>query len=131
LSAEKLAEKVGVAKTTVYRYETGSIEKIPAETIDAIAYVLRTTTGYLLGKTDEPELALSDMPAAGKTHYMSLLYGTDAYSRMLEHTAAFLKELQSNPKIALLFDRTKKLTPGQLETVLQVVNEIIGERDDV
>lgn len=131
MSAEKLAEKVGVVKTTIYRYEKGSIDKISAETIEAIAYVLQTTPDYLLGKTDDPSIDPSVlMQGSGKTHYIDLLYGPGAYSKMLEHTTGFLRELQANPKIAMLFDRTKRLTPRQLDTVLKVVDEIIGERDD-
>lgn len=131
ISAEKLAEKIGVAKTTIYRYEKGTIEKISAETIDALAYVLRTTPEYLLGKTDDPNIDSTElMQGAGKTHWMSLFYDTDVYEKLLDNTSDFIKELQKNPKLALLFDKTKKLTPGQLDVILNIVNEIVGERDD-
>lgn len=130
LSAEKLAEKVGVAKTTIYRYEKGTIEKISAETVDAIAYALRTTSDYLLGKTNESTIGAADVIASdGKTHWMALTEGADIYKQLLHTTTEFLKELQRNPKRALLFDKSGRLTPSQLEAILKIVDEIIGERD--
>lgn len=130
ISAEKLAEKTGVAKTTIYRYENGIIEKIPAENIGAIAYALQTTSDYLLGKTDDYTIGAVDViQSSGKRHWMSLSYDTDIYMELLDHTTEFLRELQSNPKRALLFDKSGKLTPEQLETILKVVDDIIGERD--
>jgi len=130
MSAEKLGEKIGVAKTTIYRYENGEIEKNSAENLDAIAYVLQTTSDYLLGKTDEPGIdPVEVMQGAGKTHWMSLMYKTDSYEKMIDHTADIMKEIQKNPKLAILFDRTKKLTPTQFDAILSIVNEFIGERD--
>ncbi|MHC1785468.1 MAG: helix-turn-helix domain-containing protein [Christensenellales bacterium] len=130
MSAEKLAEKIGIAKTTIYRYEKGTIEKVPIDTIDAIAYILQTTPAYLLGKTDDPGIEPVElMQGAGKTHWMSLQYHTEAYGKMLDSTAAFLKELQKNPKLALLFDKSKKLNASQYDAILNIIDEIIGERD--
>lgn len=49
LSAEKLAEKLGVSKTTIYRYEKGEIEKFPIELVEPIAKALNTTPAYIMG----------------------------------------------------------------------------------
>lgn len=49
LSAEKLAEKLGVSKTTIYRYEKGEIEKFPIELVEPIAKALQTTPAYIMG----------------------------------------------------------------------------------
>lgn len=49
LSAERLAEKLGVSKTTIYRYEKGEIEKFPIELVEPIAKALRTTPAYIMG----------------------------------------------------------------------------------
>ena len=53
LSAEKVAEILGVSPATIYRYENGDIEKVPGERLEPIAKVLQTTPAYLMGwKTD-------------------------------------------------------------------------------
>jgi transcriptional regulator with XRE-family HTH domain len=55
ISADKLAEKLNVSRSTVFRYENGDIEKVPAEVIKALSTALRTSPAYLLGFTDDPE----------------------------------------------------------------------------
>ena len=53
MSAETLGEKIGKAKTTVYRYESGFIENMPSTILEPIAAALHTTPAYLMGWTDE------------------------------------------------------------------------------
>ena len=50
LSAEALADRVGVSPSTMYRYENGDISKIDADILDRIASELQTTSAYLLGR---------------------------------------------------------------------------------
>lgn len=40
ISAQILAERIGVSKATLYRYESGDIEKIPMHVLEKIAAVL-------------------------------------------------------------------------------------------
>ena len=49
MSADELADAIGVHRTTIFRYEKGDIEKIPLTQIVPIARALRTTAGYLAG----------------------------------------------------------------------------------
>lgn len=49
LSAEQLAEKIGKAKTTIYRYESGFIEKMPSSVLSDIAKALNVSPTYLMG----------------------------------------------------------------------------------
>lgn len=49
LSAEKVAEHLGVSPATIYRYEKGDIEKVPGDSLAEIAKILRTTPNYLMG----------------------------------------------------------------------------------
>lgn len=55
ISAEKLAEMLGVSPATIYRYENGDIEKIPGDRLGPIATALRTTPAYLMGWVDSAE----------------------------------------------------------------------------
>lgn len=53
MSAEQLAEKIGKAKTTIYRYESGFIEKMPTNVLSDIANVLNVSPTYLLYGTQD------------------------------------------------------------------------------
>lgn len=54
LSAERIAELLGVSPATIYRYENGSIDKIPGDRLAPIADALQTTPAYLMGWEDAP-----------------------------------------------------------------------------
>lgn len=49
MSADELAEKLGVSRSTIFRYEKGDIDKVPAEYMKVLAKALRTTPAYLMG----------------------------------------------------------------------------------
>lgn len=53
MSAETLGKKIGKAKTTIYRYESGFIESMPSSILEPIANALLTTPAYLMGWTDD------------------------------------------------------------------------------
>jgi transcriptional regulator with XRE-family HTH domain len=49
LTADILAGKLGVSRSTIFRYENGSIEKLPINHLYKIASMLNTTVEYLTG----------------------------------------------------------------------------------
>lgn len=53
LSAELVAEKLGVSPATIYRYEKKDIKKFPTEILEPLAQVLHTTPAYLMGWEDD------------------------------------------------------------------------------
>lgn len=53
ITADKVAERIGVSRSTMFRYEKGEIEKIPINNLVPIARALHTTVGYLMGWSDE------------------------------------------------------------------------------
>lgn len=57
MKADALAKKLGVSRATIYRYEGGGVDNLPAEFILPLADALRTTPQYLLGVTDEDATA--------------------------------------------------------------------------
>lgn len=50
-----LAMKADVSKQTLYKYEHGIINNIPADKIERIAEILNTTPSYLVGWDDDEE----------------------------------------------------------------------------
>lgn len=61
ISVEYLAKELGVSKTTVYRYEDSTIEKIPVNVFDNICKILNVTPAELMGNT-EAELTGTELP---------------------------------------------------------------------
>jgi transcriptional regulator with XRE-family HTH domain len=51
ISAAELAEKLNVSKTTIYRYENSSIEKIPVKTFNELCQILDVSPAELMGNT--------------------------------------------------------------------------------
>ena len=49
MSAEQVAEKLGISPSTVYRYENGEIEKMGIDKLEPIAAAIQTTPAYLMG----------------------------------------------------------------------------------
>jgi len=56
ITADVLAEKVDVSRSTIFRWENGFIEKMPIDKLVPIARVLQTTVGYLMGWDDEKNI---------------------------------------------------------------------------
>ena len=52
LSAEYVAERLGVSPATIYRYEKGDIEKMPGNILEPISKILNTTPSFLMGWED-------------------------------------------------------------------------------
>ena len=53
MSANALGIKLGVNRSTVCRYESGYIEKLPLDILEPIAKALDTTPAYLMGWHEE------------------------------------------------------------------------------
>lgn len=60
VTLQEVARDIGVAKSTILRYENGSIESIKLPVISAIALSLEVDPAWLLLKTDRPK---SEKPA--------------------------------------------------------------------
>lgn len=55
LTLEDIAQEIGVAKSTVQRYEKGTIDRIKLPVIEAIARVIAVNPAWICGKTDTME----------------------------------------------------------------------------
>lgn len=72
-----VAKEVGVAVSTIQRYEKGKIEKIKLPVIEAIAKALRVNPAWLLGETDQMQLpdpaTIDNLIPLPKTYQIPLL----------------------------------------------------------
>lgn len=55
-SAEELGKRIGVNKTTIYRYEKGQIEKMPFDVVNKLAVALEINPAFIAGFSDTPEV---------------------------------------------------------------------------
>lgn len=53
MSYQELANKTGLSKSTLQRYETGSIKNMPIDKLEIIANALDISPAYLMGWEDE------------------------------------------------------------------------------
>lgn len=95
LSADKVAEALGVSRATVYRYESSEIEKVPASVLTPLAKVLKTTPGYLMGWEEEKELQPFDIYPAGDTVSIPVLGKVSAGLGNLAY-----EEVESSEKVS-------------------------------
>lgn len=101
LTLEEVAQAVGVGRSTVRKWETGMIKNMGRDKIAALAQVLKINPVELV-------------PAAGSIR-------TEDEER--------LEALHQNPRLGLLFDRTRKMSSADVETMLAVAASILKERD--
>ncbi len=61
LTADYVAKKIGVAKSTLYRYENGDIDKMPIQILEKIAKIYNTSPTSLIGLEDEYNYELDNV----------------------------------------------------------------------
>ena len=66
MSAEEVAEKLGVSAATIYRYEKKDIKKFPTDILEPIAKVLHTSAGYLMTGDKSTEKKGVKIPVLGR-----------------------------------------------------------------
>lgn len=55
LTLDDIAGEIGVAKSTIQRYEKGTIDKLKLPVLEAIARSLHVNPAWLIGKSSSPE----------------------------------------------------------------------------
>ena len=53
LSYQQLADRTGIARSTLQRYETGNIGNIPLDKLNVLAEGLETSREYILGMSEQ------------------------------------------------------------------------------
>lgn len=96
LSAEKLAEILGRSTATIYRYENGAIEKVPADLLDSLSSALLTTPGALMDWEED-----SRVDTAKSLDYTSIADKIKSRRSQLGYSLAELAELSGVNKSTL------------------------------
>ena len=85
LSADDIAEALGVDRSTVYRYESQDIEKMPTQVIEPLAKILDISPAYLMGWENELlQYRTKKVPLLGTIAAGEPIYATEDYSTYVE-----------------------------------------------
>lgn len=72
MSYQDLAELTGLSKSTLQRYETGSIKNIPLSKVNVLAKALHTTPAYLLDWDEKESTIKSELDSEIENLFTSL-----------------------------------------------------------
>ena len=101
ISQTDLAEKIGVSKQTLYKYEKNVITNIPSDKIEEIAKVLNVSESCLMG-WENKDIELINEEEKGKS----------------------LAKLIANENMLDAIVKLSKLQPGDKEMVVNLINSL-------
>ncbi|CAW92101.1 helix-turn-helix domain-containing protein [Streptococcus equi] len=105
VSVEELAKKLGVSKTTIYRYEKGEILKVPTEVLEKISKILNTNPAYFMGWSDTPT------PVQTQTLQEIIVTSKQLEQPRQEKVLSFANEqLEEQNKVVSIFDKKSEET---------------------
>lgn len=104
MTLEEVGNIVGVGKSTVRKWETGMIQNMKRDKIDLLAKALQISPSEFIS-TDVDELEMSK----------------EDHDR--------LEALHQNPRLGLLFDRTREMKSEDVDFMMQMAERILKERD--
>lgn len=105
LTLEEVAEKVGVSKSTVKKWESGYIKNMRRDNMVLLADALHISPLDLLGPDEDPKPADDN-----RGYYVD------------PEVAALAEELRTDPDRRILFDATKDLSKDDIDIVLNLIN---------
>ena len=109
LTLEEVGKAVGVGKSTVRKWENGMIKNMGRDKLAALASVLRLNPVMLV-----------PMPGDQLDLHM---FGPDEDRERLE-------ALHQDPRLGMLFDRTRKMSKEDVDFMLQMADRILKERNE-
>lgn len=99
ITLETLGKMIGVSKQTVSRYESGEINNIPYEKIEALAKALDCTPGYIMGWEDN----------------------------LNEETGALLADYLEDVELFSYIERIKQASPETRNKILSMIDIMLRE----
>lgn len=105
MTLEELGNKVGVSKSTILKWETGSIANMKRDKIAKVASALNVSPGYLMGWSDDPNYTeeTEAKNVADKKYYLN------------EETAEMAQAIFDDSDMKMLFDAAKDSRPEDLK----------------
>lgn len=101
MSYQDLAEKTGMSKSTLQRYETGAIRSIPLDKLEDLANALQMDPAFLVG-----------FPSAEENYYLD------------PEVAQMAQEMATRPEMQIMFDASRNLTKEDIEIVTALIEKM-------
>ena len=119
MNQEELAEKLGIAGSSLNRYLSGQTEKLSTEHIVSMAKIFNVSTDFLLCLTDIPFMTNYDIEKLGLS--------TKAAKMLLkkEYNMDILNLLLVSPDFVLFVRQLKQLYDGTLSAAFSGMNQMI------
>lgn len=105
-SFQDLADLTGMSKSTLQRYETGSIKNIPLDKLKDLAKALKVTPEWIMGW----ESSKSD-----NKYYLN------------DDVAAIAQEIYEDKDLKMLFDASRKVSKDDMQLVIDMVKRLKGD----
>ena len=116
LTQEELAREVNVTKSTVSRWESGTIKEMRRDKLLSLAQSLQTTVDYLMGLTDDPSSGTRLTPLEVEL-YRQALQG-DLFDALLIH-AGFQTVMDDDANVTIYSnDYILNKTPELVEKIM-------------
>ena len=97
MSYQDLADKTGLSKSTLQRYETGFIKNIPLAKVEDLAFALQVTPEYLMG------------------------WEAKADSQLDNETLQMMSEAFARPEMRALFSVSRNATKDDIEKSIKII----------
>ena len=108
---EQLGELVGVKKAAINKYEVGNVKNLKRSTIAGLAKAFGVSPVWLMDDdADWPPVYVQPVDTA-------------------ETDQERLEALHQDPRLGLLFDRSRKMKPEDIDFMIQMADRILKERN--
>lgn len=111
LTQAELSQKLGISRSTIGMYETGSREP-DFETLELIADFFNVDIDYLLGRTDKTTF----IPETVGQYYAN------------EETKQIAQEIYERPDLRSLFDVAKDISPERLKAHIEFMKSLKDQK---
>lgn len=113
ISAQELAEAIGINKATIHRYENGDFKSIKLPVIESIAKYLEVDPSWIIGKTDDLRPKVTPIPERDKKDIAKILESAITLLRQDDIT------IDGDPAV----DYTVESTIDQLSILIEVARK--------
>lgn len=129
LTLEDVAQAVGVGRSTVQRWESGLIKNMGRDKIAALANILQMNPVELVPFGSYGDHAYFTIKNAFDKAEKQKRLTEESEGMIQEDDWTRLEALHQDPRLGLLFDRTRKMSHDDVEFMLQFADRILKERD--
>jgi transcriptional regulator with XRE-family HTH domain len=95
LTLKDVAKALGIAESTVSRYESSDIANMGIDKVEALAKVLQCSPAFLMGWTDKINDEFTDEPMTLAAHFDGDTY-TEEELKEIENFVKFIKSKRKN-----------------------------------